>query len=85
MGHMDNRTHRQWGTGMGIWAMGYMGMGNGVQGYGAQSAMGHRGNGVQGYRAHGQWGTVGNGVHGQWGPWVIGTFLPIGPLILRGS
>ena len=59
--------------------------GYGVQGYGAH------GEHVQDHVLNEYWqylldldGDMGDGAHGQWGPWAIGTFLPITPLILNG-
>ena len=62
MGHMGNRSHGQWDTGVwGIWAMrptgGYGHRGYGVQGVWAMWAMGYR---VMGH--------MGNGAHGQFAP-----------------
>ena len=64
--------------------------GYGVQGYGAhgEHVQDHVLNEYCQYLldldgGHGRWG-MGHGAHRQWGPWAIGTFLPITPLILDG-
>ena len=66
MGPMGNG-----GTG----GMGYRGMSNGVQGYGAYWQWGTGGMGYKGYGPHGQWDTGGMGHMGNeahWGVWVQG-------------
>ena len=70
MGHIANKAQGVWGTG---------GMGH----------MGNRPQWVQRVWVQGVWDTggmghMGNGPHGQWGPWAIGTFLPITSLLLDG-
>ena len=67
----------------GTGGMGYRGMSNGVQGYGAYRQWGTGGMGYKGYGPHGQWDTggmghMGNEAHwggmgtGVWGTWAQG-------------